>query len=131
MQGHQAIVGDEISRLELKIEDLAQSLEKCRKAILVSKIAIAAGGLWVLALLAGVLSLQPLSIIGAITAVIGGIVGYGSNASTAKETVSAMKAAEALRAELIGRLDLRIVDGGGAEAGSVPALGQGEPGGMR
>ena len=122
MQGHQAVVSDEIARLELKIEDLARSLEKCSKAILVSKLAIAAGGLWALALLAGVLSPQPLSVIGAITAVIGGIVGYGSNSSTAKETLAAMKAAEALRAELIGSLDLRPVDGRDAEPGSVAVL---------
>jgi hypothetical protein len=122
LQGDQAVVSDEIARLEIKIDDLARSLEKCRKAILVSKLAIAAGGLWAAALFAGALGPQPLSVIGAITAVIGGIVGYGSNSSTARETLAAMKAAEALRAELIGSLDLRPVDGRDTEAGSLSIL---------
>jgi hypothetical protein len=51
----------------------------------------------------------------ALAAVIGGTVVCGSNTSTLKQTTTAMKAAEAHRAELISRMDLRVV--GDGEAG--------------
>jgi hypothetical protein len=47
--------------------------------------------------------------IGALAAVIGGTVVCGSNTSTLKQTMTAMKAAKAHRAGLISRLDLRVV----------------------
>lgn len=43
-------------------------------------------------------------------AVIGGAVIFGSNTSTSKQAAAAIKAAEALRAELIGMIDLRSVE---------------------
>jgi hypothetical protein len=50
--------------------------------------------------------------IGAFTAVIGGIVLLGSNWSTSQQAMATVKAAEAQRAELIGKIDLRVVEGG-------------------
>jgi hypothetical protein len=47
--------------------------------------------------------------IGAIAVVLGGVVVYGSNSSTSKQTTTAMKAAERHRAELIDMIDLREV----------------------
>ena len=62
----------------------------------------------VIALL-GVIRLDPMVTIASIAAIIGGIVVYGSNTSTADQATAAMQAAEAHRAELIGRIDLRVV----------------------
>jgi hypothetical protein len=41
--------------------------------------------------------------------VIGGIVVFGSNTSTSKQTTLAIKAAEELRAELIDKINPRVV----------------------
>jgi len=41
--------------------------------------------------------------------VLGGIVSLGSNVSTLRQTVAAMAGAERFRADLIGRIDLRLV----------------------
>jgi hypothetical protein len=100
---------DEILRLEAHIEELTEVIERCRKVILVSKVAIAAGGTWLLAFTLGAIGYDPVAMIAAIAAVIGGTVVFGSNTSTSKQAAVAVKAAEALRAELIGRINLRLV----------------------
>jgi hypothetical protein len=46
---------------------------------------------------------------GAMAAILGGIVMFGSNNSTAQEAASELAAAEANRAALIGSIDLRVV----------------------
>jgi hypothetical protein len=100
---------DEILRLEAQIEQLTEAIERCRKAILVSKAAIAAGGIWLLAFTFGVIGFDPMAMIAAISAVIGGTVVLGSNTSTSKQAAVDIKAAEAIRAELIGKINLRVV----------------------
>jgi hypothetical protein len=100
---------DQILRLEAQIEELTEVIESCRKLILVSKIAIAAGGTWLLALTFGAIRFDSMAMIGAIAAVIGGTVVFGSNTSTSKQAAADIKAAEALRADLIGKINLRFV----------------------
>jgi hypothetical protein len=78
----------------------------------ISKIAIALGALLGLVILLGAIRIDAMALIGAIAAVIGGTVLLGSNSSTLAEMTAAMKAAEAERAELIDRLDLRMVGDG-------------------
>ena len=105
----------QISCLEGRIDGLAETLERCRKIALVSKAAIAAGALGMAVMTLGPIRIDPMAMLAAMTAVIGGIVVFGSNRSTSEQTAAGMRAAEALRAELIGRLELRVVDGGLAE----------------
>jgi len=100
---------EDISRLELRIEQLANTIERCRKIILASKIAIAIGGMLMVALVLGVVRFNPVAMIAAMTLAIGGIVVFGSNTSTSKQAAADLSAAEALRSELIGRIDLRVV----------------------
>jgi hypothetical protein len=71
--------------------------------------ALLAGAMWLLASTVGAISLDPVALIGAIAAVIGGIVVFGSNTSTSKQAALGIKAAEARRAELIGKIELRPV----------------------
>jgi hypothetical protein len=103
---------EQISRLEDRIEELAEAIERCRKLMLFSKAAIAVGGPLIVAIMFGAIRFDPAVMIGAITAVIGGTVLLGSNSSTSQLTMAALKTAEQQRAELIGRIDLQLVDDG-------------------
>jgi hypothetical protein len=100
---------EHIARLEVRIEDLAETIERCRKAILIAKVAIALGALVVVTMTLGVMRFDPVGVLAAITGVIGGTVVFGSNTSTLEQTSAALKAAEAERVDLIGRIDLQVV----------------------
>ena len=101
---------DEISDIEARIERLAEIAERCRKYILASKIAIGGGGALLLITILGLFGTGLTAALGSIALVLGGIVSLGSNISTLQQTESAIGAAEALRAQLIGRIDLRVVE---------------------
>jgi hypothetical protein len=103
---------NQIARLEQRLEELAAALEKSRKAILASKVSIAGGSLLMLALVLGIIGAQPLAIVVSIAAILGGIVGFGANVSTARQDRAAMAAAAAARTELISGLEMRDVDRG-------------------
>jgi hypothetical protein len=107
---------EQILHIEAHIEELTDIIERCRKIILISKAAIAAGGSLIFAIIIRAVGFDPTVLIGAIAAVIGGIVVFGSNTSTLKQTTTAMKAADAFRTELISRMDLRVVGDGTAES---------------
>src|ERR1700730_719248 len=106
---------EQIARLEAHIDELAEATERCRKIILASKVAIAGGGIWMLAVVLGIVGFDPLAMVAAIAAVIGGTVMFGSNTATAREISAAVTKAEALRAELIAGLELRVVGDGARE----------------
>ena len=88
---------DGISRIEARLDELAEVSERCRKIILASKAAIA-GGVALMLYDGRSTRIQ-------VTA-IGLIVSLGSNVSTLRETMAAMRAAEVLPSDLISRIDL-------------------------
>src|ERR1700680_822713 len=99
---------DEISRIEARLEELAEVSQRCRKIILVSKVAITGGVSVLLFMALGLLGSNQVAAIGSIAMVLGGIVSFGSNVSTLRQTTAAMSTAEVLRSDLISRIDLRV-----------------------
>jgi hypothetical protein len=104
---------DQISRIEADIDQLSKTLDRCRKAMLLSKVSIAAGVIWFLGYCLGAIRFDPTLMVGAIAATIGGVVILGSNSSTSQQTIAAMKAAETERDELIDMINPRAVGTGG------------------
>ena len=100
---------EQIAQLEVRIDDLAERIERCRKIIFAAKIAIALGAVTLLLLLFGAVRFDPVVMMAAVIAFIGGIVVSGTNASTAKQMAAEMARAEAERTGLIDQLDLRPV----------------------
>jgi hypothetical protein len=100
---------DEIVRLEAQIEELTGRIESCRKFILAARIAVAGGGVVLVALLLGAIRFDAQFLMIAVAALLGGIVVWGSNGSTAKEAAAELTVAEANRKALIGLIDLRTV----------------------
>ena len=103
---------DEIARLEERIAELSERIARCRKLSLAAKLAIAAGAAWLALTVLWLVAFVPSLVFTAITAVIGGVVLLGSNKTSWEQTEAALRQAEAARAMLIGRMELRIVDGG-------------------
>jgi len=100
---------DEIAQLEARSEALAESIERCVKISLAAKLTIAAGAIWIVLVLLGVIPFFPGTIIAALAAVIGGTVLLGSNATTWTQAEADLRAAETTRADLIGRMELHVV----------------------
>ena len=101
-----------IARLEDEIESLMTRRERCRKLSRAAKIAILAGAAWLVCTLIGSVYFRPSLFLAALAAVIGGIVLLGSNATTWEQTDAAIEKASAARADLIGEIELRVVDDG-------------------
>lgn len=100
---------DEIVRLEAQIEELTARIESCRKFVLAARIAVAGGGILLAALFFGAVRFDPQLLMIAVAALLGGIVVWGSNGSTAKEARAELAAVEANRKALIGLIELRVV----------------------
>ena len=96
---------EQILHIEAHIEELTDIIETCRKILLISIVAIAAGGILILAIVVGALGFDATILIGAIATVIGGTVVFGSNTSTLKQTVTDMKAAVGTQGRVDQQLD--------------------------
>jgi hypothetical protein len=119
-EGNDGDPRERIARLEAQIEALAETVESCRKIMLVAKVAIAGGAALILAMVLGMVRPELASLSGATAALLGGIVLLGSNRSTSDQALAKMRKAEAARTALIDRLELRPVgNGGGAPVNRV------------
>jgi hypothetical protein len=101
---------EQIAELEGEIERLAGALERCRKTALASKAAMALGSIVLAATTLGIITFDPMAMVAATAALLGGVVVFGSNASSSKLFAESLRNAETLRAKLIGRLDIRLVE---------------------
>ena len=102
-------VSDQVASLEDRIEALTHELARCAKISFAAKCAIAAGALWFALMLFWIVPFNATAFVAALAAMLGGIVLLGSNATTWEQTKSAIAAAEAARADLIGGIELRVV----------------------
>jgi hypothetical protein len=100
----------DIARLEDHIEALRDSIARCRKIGLAAKLVITAGAGVLLFTLFGLVPFLTAPVITAIAAVIGGIVLAGSNSTTWQQTETRLRNSEALRAEMIGGIEMRVVE---------------------
>jgi hypothetical protein len=100
----------DIARLEVHIEALRDSIARCRKIAFAAKLAIAAGALWLALTLVWLVPFIVALVVAAMAAVIGGIVLAGSNSTTWQQTEARLRNSEALRAEMIGGIEMRVVE---------------------
>jgi hypothetical protein len=100
---------EQIARRESQLEQLADELERCRKISVFSKLVMAGGAIWLGAGLFGFVYLGSATL-GAIAAILGGIVLNGSNRSTMQQLQATIDATESQRTELIGTIELRTVE---------------------
>jgi hypothetical protein len=101
---------EDIARIETRIEELRDALDRCAKISLAAKIAIGTGIIWLALTLIGLTPPVFSMAVAAMAAAIGGVVLLGSNATTWAQTEAALRASEAMRADIIGRMDLRVID---------------------
>ena len=81
---HEVSAHEQIARLEARIEELAEAVERCRKLGLFSNVLLIGGALWLFAGIFGFVYFGP-AMLGAITAILGGFVLSGSNRSTMQQ----------------------------------------------
>ena len=99
-----------IMDLEREIEQLSLSAERCRKIMLASKVAAAAGAVILVCLALGILRFQAGAFLASLTAVLAGLALLGTHSSTLEEVVGALKEREAERSRIIDGLGLRVVE---------------------
>ena len=79
------MTGGDIELLESDIERLGEMAVRARKIMRAAQAAIALGALLLVAILFGFVRADATPLFGSLAAIIGGIVVFGSNASTAKQ----------------------------------------------
>ena len=106
---------DEMALIEARLEYLAEVAERCRKIILASQLAIAVGAGGLLATIFGLVIFNENVAIAGIAVVLAGIVSWGSNVSTLRQTEAEIEETERQRSDMIDRKHLRVVGNTGFE----------------
>ena len=97
---------DEIERLELRIEELREAIERSRRWRFAGRAATVLGPALLAGLVFGVVDYTPERVIAALALAIGGLVLMGSSRSSTEELERALKHADAERMAAIDALDL-------------------------
>ena len=103
---------DEIERLELRIEELRDAIERSRRLRLAGRASAVAGPALLLCFALGLVGATPTRMIVALALAIGGVVLAGSSRSTTEELERALRQAEAERTAAIDALELVQVNEG-------------------
>ena len=88
---------DEIERLELRIDDLRDAIERSRRWRFAGRASAVLGPALLIGLVLGVLDYRPERVVAALALAIGGMVLMGSSRSSTEELERALKQAEAER----------------------------------
>jgi cystathionine beta-lyase family protein involved in aluminum resistance len=101
----------QIADLEAEIDDLSEAVERCRKSMIVARVAIIAGVLLVGASLAGLVQTDALVLVIGIAATLAGIGLLGSSRGSLEQITGKIRAFEARRDGLIDGMNLQTVQG--------------------
>ena len=97
---------DEIERLELRIEELREAIERSRRLRLAGRASAMIGPALLAGFALGLVAYTPTRMIVALALAIGGVVLTGSSRSSTEELERSLKQAEAERMAAIDALDL-------------------------
>jgi hypothetical protein len=105
---------DEIERLEMRIEELREAIERSRRLRLVGLASAVIGPALIFGFVFGLVAYSPTHVIVAFALAIGGLVLMGSSRSSTEELERALKQTEAERIAAIDALNLvQVGDGAG------------------
>ncbi len=99
----------QIADLETEIDVLSEAAERCRKSIIVARVAILAGVLLVGASLAGLVRTDALALVIGIAATLAGIGFLGSSRGSLEQITGKIRAFEARRDGMIDGMNLQTV----------------------
>jgi predicted benzoate:H+ symporter BenE len=100
----------QIADLEAEVDNLSDAAERCRKTMILAKIATGVGIILVGASLLGLMRSDPVLVVIGITATLAGISLLGSSRGSLDQITEKISAYEARRAELINRMDLHVIE---------------------
>jgi hypothetical protein len=101
MAGAMDDVSERIARLEDEIIDLSDKAENCRKVMIAARFGMIGGAVALTAFIFGILRFDGMVFVVAVTAILVGIVSYGSNKSTREQLLAAIAERKAARDTLI------------------------------
>jgi hypothetical protein len=104
-----AEIGERIERIEGEIIDLTDRAENCRKVMFAARIGMIGGAAALATFIFGILRFDGLVFVVAVTAILVGIVTYGSNKSTREQLLAKIAELKAVRAAMIDSLRMDTV----------------------